>query len=86
MGSAAVFDDKRDDLTGEIDILRSVLDVFQDRGASIRQRPGRNGLSGIQSKIERKFEFATHSGNAADNVGAIDWVALAIMEASIQTR
>jgi hypothetical protein len=30
MGSATVFNDERDDLTGKIDMLGSVFDMFED--------------------------------------------------------
>jgi hypothetical protein len=72
MGGSTVFDDESDDLTSEVNVLGSVLDIIEDRGASVQERPSRKRLSGVQHEVERKFEFATHGRDAAYNIGTVN--------------
>jgi hypothetical protein len=73
---ATVFDDESDNLTSEIDVLTGVFDVFQNGGAWIGERSWRSWASSVESKVERKLEFATHGGDATDDVSAINGAAI----------
>jgi hypothetical protein len=76
VGLATILDDKGDDLAGEIDMLGCVLDVVKDGRAWVGGRCDRVRAVGVQSEVEREFEFTAHSRNAADDVGAIDGTAV----------
>jgi hypothetical protein len=73
---ATVFDDEGDNLTSEINVLAGVFDAFENGGAWIGERSRRSWASSVKSKVERKLEFATHGGDATDNVSAIDGAAI----------
>jgi hypothetical protein len=75
MGLATVGDNEGNDLTSKVDVGRGFLDVGKDRGAGVRQR-GNGGVSRGEREIKREPEFATHSRNAADNVGAVNGTAV----------
>jgi hypothetical protein len=73
MGLTMVFNH---DCAGKIDVLAGALDAAEDRSARVGKGSGRSWSGSTQGKAKRKFEFTAHSGNAANNVGAIDGIAV----------
>ena len=77
VGLATIFDNESDCLASEVDVLSSMLDlVGEDRGAGVSKRAEGTGGIGGQSKVERKFELATHGRHATDNIRAVDGAAI----------
>jgi hypothetical protein len=72
----AIFDNQSNDLTSEVDVMASVFNVVENRGAGIGERCRRGMASGGEGEVEGKLEFTAHGGNAADDVGAVDGTAV----------
>jgi hypothetical protein len=66
MGLTTVFIHEGHNSAGKIDVLAGALDVVEDRSASVGKGSTRSRSCSIQGKVERKFEFTAHSGNAAN--------------------
>jgi hypothetical protein len=73
---SAVFNKKSNNLVSKVHVLASMFDAVKNRCASIMKWAGRDRLVGIQGKTKGKFEFTTHGGNTADNIGAINRTAI----------
>jgi hypothetical protein len=72
----AVFDNKSNDLTGEVDMVAGLLDIVENGCAGIGDRAWRGLASSVDGKVEGKLEFTTHGGDAANDVSAVDRTAI----------
>jgi hypothetical protein len=76
MSLTAIFDDESNDLTREIHMAAGLFDVVEDRWTGIKKGCRSSGAGSIDSEIERKLEFAAHSGDATNDVSAINGTAI----------
>ncbi len=72
VGFTTIGHNKLNNLTGKINLCRSLLDVIEYRSTGI----GEWGNSLAVNHIEREFKLAAHSRDTLDDVGTIDGAAI----------
>jgi hypothetical protein len=72
VGLTTIGHNKLNNLTGKINVCRSLLDVIEYRSTGIGEWGNSLAVNHVQSEIEREFKLAAHSRDTSDDVGTIN--------------